>query len=130
MYKALKMNECMNAKSIDIFDHHWVEILERYFAISVSVCFLNHQLQCFLIKVLLQMIVHLPYILNSQIIFIFFVVLLEDGCNFLLSLISEWLCIHSFHELDEADATSLISIVLSNNFISGFSVGSKSILCE
>lgn len=76
------------------------------------------------------MVVHLLEVLIGQVILIVAIVLLKDGCNFLLALAAVGLRVHRFHELDEADASSLLGIKLCNYLICGLSVGIEAVLSE
>lgn len=76
------------------------------------------------------MAVHLLYVVNRQVVLIVSVVLLENGSDLLLRLVSEWLCVHSLHELDETYASCLLCVELGHNFVGSLSVGVETVLSQ
>jgi len=74
--------------------------------------------------------VHLSEIIKDEVIFVVSVVFLENGCDFFFCFVSVRFGVHCFHEFDEADTSSFLSIKLSCDLIGGFSVRIEAILRE
>jgi hypothetical protein len=75
-------------------------------------------------------IVDLLEIVNGQVVFVIPVILLENGCDFFLGLVSVGFCVHGLHELNETDAACFLDIEFCDDFIGGLPVGVEAVLRE
>jgi len=114
--------------SIDILDHDGVEVIEAHLAVPVGVCLLEHELERLFVEILLDLVVDFPEVVEGEVVLVVAVILLEDGCDFLLGFVAVGLGVHGLHELDEADASCLLHVELCHYLISGLPVGIEAVL--
>ena len=116
--------------SIDILDHDRIEVIEAHLPIPICIRLLQHQFQGLLVEVFLDLVVHLPKIIERQVVLVVPVVFLENSRDLLLGLVTVGLGVHRLHELDETDTSGLLHIELRHHFVSGLSVGIEAVLSE
>jgi len=117
-------------ESVDVFDHHGVEVVKADLAILVAIRLLNHQPEGLLLQALLDMTVHLLEVVDSQVVFVIPVVFLEDGGDELLVLVAVRLALHRLHEFHETYPTGLLNIEFGHYFVGGLFVGIEPVLAQ
>lgn len=94
----------------------------------IAIGFFQHQFESFFIKILFNVSVDFPQVIDIDVVFVGSVVFFENRCNLFLVFIQVWFASHGLHKLIETDASCLFQIKLRNYFIDRLFVRIESVL--